>query len=492
MSNHKARLWRGCGKGETLGYTKLPQRPKCDTISKVCIEYCSGGTVLGRLFGTDGVRGVAGQELDALLAYDLGRAGATVLSEGTERPRILVGRDTRISGNMLEAALAAGLCSVGADVLLAGVMPTPAVAWLTRKYGCDAGVVISASHNPMEYNGIKFFDGNGFKLPDATEDRIEALLGCDSLPRATGAAIGTIEHLDRAEDDYLGFLKGLVDVKLRGLRIVLDCANGAASHIAPRLFSELGAQILSVYDYPNGININDNCGSTHMEHLQSIVRDTNADIGFAFDGDADRMLAVDSTGELIDGDRIMAICALDMKRRGVLAGNALAVTVMSNLGLHVAMQEAGIELAVTAVGDRYVLERMQEKGYSIGGEQSGHVIFLEENTTGDGLVSAVKLLSAVVRSGKPLKELKQAMSVFPQVLVNVHLMDNEAKARLTADAEVNEAITRIEAGYGSRGRVLVRPSGTEPLIRVMIEGEDEARVRADAEELAALIRARLG
>ncbi len=447
---------------------------------------------MGRLFGTDGVRGVAGQELDALLAYDLGRAGAFVLSEGTKRPKILVGRDTRISGNMLESALAAGLCSVGADVLLAGVMPTPAVAWLTRRYGCDAGVVISASHNPMEYNGIKFFDGNGFKLPDATEDRIESLLGCDSLPRATGADVGTIEMLDRAEDDYLAFLKSLVDVKLRGMRIVLDCANGAAFHIAPRLFSELGAQIISVYDYPNGININDNCGSTHMEHLQSIVRDTNADIGFAFDGDADRMLAVDGDGEIVDGDRIMAICALDMKEQGLLDRNTLVVTVMSNLGLRVAMQEAGIDVSITAVGDRYVLERMQQDGFAIGGEQSGHVIFLRENTTGDGLVSAVKLLSAIRRSGQPLRELKNAMSVFPQELVNVRLTDNEAKARLASDAIINEAITRIEMSYGSRGRVLVRPSGTEPLIRVMIEGEDEARVRADAEALAALIADRLG
>jgi len=449
---------------------------------------------LARLFGTDGVRGVAGVSLDAGLAYDLGRAGAYVLSIGHRRPRILVGRDTRISGPMLEAALSAGICSVGADVLSVGVMPTPAVAWLTRKYGCDAGVVISASHNPMEDNGIKFFDGNGFKLPDAVEDRIEELIRDKSheLPRASGADMGTIERVERAEDDYIAFLKSLVDFNIRGLHIAVDCANGAAYRIAPRLFMELGAQVLAVYDTPDGTNINDGCGSTHMEHLQSIVRDTGADIGLAFDGDADRMLAVDGIGEVIDGDRIMAICALDMKERGILAGNALVVTVMSNLGLRTAMEGQGISLSVTTVGDRYVLERMLEQGYCIGGEQSGHVIFLQDNTTGDGLVSAVKLLGAVIRSGQPLSERKKVMDVYPQVLVNVTLGSNEGKELIKEDTVISCEIQNIEQSYGGRGRVLVRPSGTEPLIRVMVEGADHQKVRSDAEKIANLIKERLG
>jgi phosphoglucosamine mutase len=449
---------------------------------------------LARLFGTDGVRGVAGVELDAVLAYDLGRAGAYVLSLGTKRPRILVGSDTRISGHMLEAALSAGICSVGADVLSVGIMPTPAVAWLTRKYGCDAGVVITASHNPMEYNGIKFFDGNGFKLPDAVEDRIEEIIRdkCSELPRAKGAEMGTIERIDRAEDDYIGFLKSLVDVSIKGMHVVLDCANGAAYHIAPRLFMELGAQVLAVYDTPDGTNINDGCGSTHMEHIQSIVRDTGADMGFAFDGDADRMLAVDGTGEVLDGDRIMSICALDLKERGLLRGNTLVVTVMSNLGLRVAMENAGVNIAVTAVGDRYVLERMLEEGYCIGGETSGHVIFLSDNTTGDGLISAVRLLSAVKRSGQPLSVRKKVMDVYPQVLVNVLLEDNEGKELIKTDEVINEEIRLIESGYEGRGRVLVRPSGTEPLIRVMVEGPDGACVRRDADKLAELIKERLG
>ena len=458
-------------------------------------SFVFGGTAVGEVVrhGRRARRGRARTWTQAL-AYDLGRAGAYVLSIGCKRPRILVGRDTRISGHMLEAALSAGICSVGADVLSVGVMPTPAVAWLTRKYGCDAGVVISASHNPMEYNGIKFFDGNGFKLPDAVEDRIEELIRDKSheLPRASGADMGTIERVERAEDDYIAFLKSLVDFSIRGLHVVVDCANGASYRIAPRLFMELGAQVLAVYDTPDGTNINDGCGSTHMEHIQSIVRDTGADIGFAFDGDADRMLAVDSTGEIIDGDRIMAICALDMKERGQLAGNALVVTVMSNLGLRSAMEGEGISLSVTTVGDRYVLERMLEQGYCIGGEQSGHVIFLQDNTTGDGLVSAVKLLGAVVRSGQPLSERKKVMEVYPQVLVNVNIGSNEGKELIKEDEVINGEIRIIEQSYEGRGRVLVRPSGTEPLIRVMVEGADHSKVRSDAEKLANLIKERLG
>ena len=449
---------------------------------------------MARLFGTDGVRGVAGEELDATLAYDLGRAGATVLSDTKRRPRILVGRDTRISGKMLEAGLSAGICSVGADVLQVGVMPTPAVAWLTRHYGCDAGVVISASHNPMEYNGIKFFDGRGFKLPDAVEDRIEELIRCKSceLPRATGADIGTISAVERAQDDYIEYLKTQIDIDVRGMSIALDCANGAAAEIAPRLFQELGARVLAVYDNPDGLNINDNCGSTHMDALAAMVKAGGYDIGIAFDGDADRMLAVDDTGEIIDGDRIMAICALDMKQRGLLDRNTLVVTVMSNLGLKVAMEAAGVDLSVTAVGDRYVLERMVEEGYAIGGEQSGHVIFLHGNTTGDGLISALKLLSAVRRSGQKLSVCKGVMDIYPQVLVNVTLSGNEAKTLLKEDVVINEEILRVERSYEGRGRVLVRPSGTEPLIRVMIEGQDQQRVHDDAVRIAALIKERLG
>ncbi|MDD3243660.1 MAG: phosphoglucosamine mutase [Eubacteriales bacterium] len=448
-----------------------------------------------RMFGTDGVRGVAGTELDARLAYELGRAGAYVLSKSARRPRILVGRDTRISGSMLEAALTAGICAVGGDVLQVGVLPTPAVAWLTQHYEADAGVVISASHNPMEYNGIKFFDGRGFKLPDAVEDEIEAIVRSQGkdLPRATGEAVGRVAELDDdAAGAYVAHLAQLCDADLRGKKIVLDCANGAASAVAPALFRQLGAQVITVADAPDGVNINAGCGSTHLELLKKTVPAQGAQMGFAFDGDADRMLAVDETGCEVDGDCIMAICAVDMKKRGLLPHNTLVVTVMSNLGLKLAMEREGVALAQTKVGDRYVLECMREHGYGIGGEQSGHVILLASNTTGDGLSSALNLISAVTRTGKRLSEAAKIMTRLPQVLVNLKLDSNEKKLLWQSDGEITHAIAALDEKYAGRGRVLVRASGTEPLIRVMIEGEDEEQIGRDARELAALMQSRLG
>ncbi|MDD4797809.1 MAG: phosphoglucosamine mutase [Eubacteriales bacterium] len=446
-----------------------------------------------RMFGTDGVRGVAGAQLDALLAYELGRAGAYILSKNARRPRILVGRDPRISGQMLEAALTAGICAVGGDVLLVDVLPTPAVAWLTRHYGADAGVVISASHNPMQDNGIKFFDERGFKLPDAVEDEIEAVIraGGAGLPQPTGAGIGSVQHMQDAAQAYVAHLAGLCQVDISGVKIVLDCANGAASRVAPALFEALGAHVVPINHQPDGVNINDHCGSTHLEALKQAVLEHHAHIGFAFDGDADRMLAVDEHGNEVDGDCIMAICAVDMKARGVLSKNTLVVTVMSNLGLKIAMEREGIQLVQTKVGDRYVLECMLENGYAIGGEQSGHVILLESNTTGDGLSSALALLCAIQRSGKTLSQAAGVMRRLPQVLVNLRLDSNDKKQLWQQDTAITAAIAALEEGYAGRGRILVRASGTEPLIRVMIEGEDQEKIHADARQLTDLISQRL-
>lgn len=446
-----------------------------------------------RMFGTDGVRGIAGTELDALLAYELGRAGAYILSKNSRRPQILVGRDTRISGSMLEAALTAGICSVGGDVLLVDVLPTPAVAWLTRHYGADAGVMISASHNPMEYNGIKFFDGRGFKLPDAVEDEIEAIIraGGLGLPQPTGADIGRIKRMDDAAQAYVEHLSGLCRMDLSDKKIVLDCANGAASQVAPALFRALGAQVVAINDRPDGLNINDGCGSTHLDALKTAVPAYQAHMGFAFDGDADRMLAVDENGQEVDGDCIMAICAVDMKKRGDLKKNTLVVTVMSNLGLKIAMEREGIELAQTKVGDRYVLECMLDNGYVIGGEQSGHVILLDSNTTGDGLSTALHLICAVERGGMSLAQAAKVMRRLPQVLVNLKLDSNEKKQLWQQDEAISRAIALLEESYAGQGRILVRASGTEPLLRVMIEGEDPEKIHADALQLVDLMGQRL-
>jgi len=449
---------------------------------------------VGRLFGTDGVRGVANSELTAELAYKLGQAGAYVLTAETKHtPKILVGMDTRISGHMLEAALVAGICSVGAEAICLGVMPTPAIAYLTRHYNADAGVVISASHNPFEFNGIKFFNGNGYKLPDAIEDRIDAIItkGAEKLPVPTGGRIGIRSTRDDALEQYVAFLKGTVDCELTGLKIALDCANGAAYKAAPALLSKLGANVFVINNNPDGTNINKKCGSTHMEGLQEFVKETKADLGFAFDGDADRVLAVDEDGNMVDGDKIMAIIGLELKNRNRLAKNAIVATVMSNLGLDMMAAGCGLNIIKTRVGDRYVLEEMLDKGYVFGGEQSGHVIFLEYNTTGDGLLTALQLLNAVKSTGKKLSELASIMQVLPQVLKNAKVR-NENKHTYMDDEVVARLCRELEEEFHGEGRVLIRPSGTEPLVRVMIEGKDRDYITKRAAELVGIIEERLG
>ena len=446
-----------------------------------------------RLFGTDGVRGVVGRELTCEMAFKLGRAGAYVLTKGTHKPKILVGRDTRISGEMLESALCAGICSVGAQALVVGIMPTPAVAYLTRLYKADAGVVISASHNPFQDNGIKFFDFEGFKLPDETEDKIEKIITEDfyKVPNATGRDVGTIKKIKKAEDDYINYIKSLNKVDLAGLKVAIDCSNGAASHIAPRLLAELGLEVISIYDQPNGHNINDDCGSTHIKALRGMVGQTGACMGLAFDGDADRMLAVDEKGEPVDGDMLMMIFAKHMKEQGTLKKDTLVSTVMSNLGLTIAAKSNGINLETTTVGDRYVLERMLLHGYNLGGEQSGHVIFLDDNTTGDGLLSALRLLESYKTSGVKMSELVSIMKPLPQVLINVRI-NNTKKSLLETTPEIVDAIKAVEDKYDGTGRILVRASGTEPLIRVMIEGPDQQEINDDADSVGALIGRMLG
>ena len=448
---------------------------------------------MARLFGTDGVRGVANTELTGDLAFKLGRAGAYVLTkEKKHAPRILVAMDTRISGDMLESALVAGICSVGAHAVVAGVIPTPAVAYLVRKYRLDAGVMISASHNPVEYNGIKFFNNQGYKLSDELEDEIEEILMSRSeiLPSPTGIGLGTREYAEEALDDYLAFLTKTTKEKFSGIKVALDCANGAAYKAAPLAMLDLGAQLCIIHNEPDGTNINDKCGSTHMDDLKTMVVENGADIGFAFDGDADRCLAVDENGNLIDGDKILAICGLDMKQRGELKKDTIVGTVMSNLGLTLMGKENGIDILQTAVGDRYVLERMLADGYNIGGEQSGHVIFLDYNSTGDGVLTAIQLLSVLKRSGKKASELASVMQVLPQVLVNARV-NNAKKNDYMEDAVIRKAIEDLEAEFSLDGRVLIRTSGTEPLVRVMIEGKDIEKMDKEARKLASLIEERL-
>ena len=445
---------------------------------------------MGKLFGTDGVRGVAGTELDCTLAYSVGKAGAIVLTRhknGDKAPTILIGKDTRISGDMLEAALIAGICSAGANVVRLGVVPTPAVAYLTRKYEADAGVVISASHNSMEYNGIKFFNYEGFKLPDEVEDEIEDLILNDKLKNPeylkTGAEIGRVTVCETGIFDYVAFAKSTVASPLTGLKVAVDCANGATYKTSVRTLSELGAELYVISDRPDGININANCGSTHMENLQKAVVEQKCDVGVAFDGDGDRMLAVDENGELVDGDKIMAICAKDMLSRGELSGKTVVATVMSNLGLTIAAKENGFSIKQTAVGDRYVLEQMKETGEVLGGEQSGHIIFLNYNTTGDGLVSALKLLEILKKSGKSMSELAGIMKVLPQVIVNATVPNDKKEAFHTHEG-IKSEIEKLEKVLSGEGRVLIRPSGTEPLVRVMLEGKDIEFLEREANRLA--------
>lgn len=442
------------------------------------------------LFGTDGVRGVANINLTPMLAYKLGLAGASVLSKsvkGPVKPTIVIGKDTRISGDMLEAALIAGICSVGVDVLRVGVMPTPAIAYITRKLNATAGVVISASHNPYEDNGIKFFASTGYKLPDEVEMEIERMItreGMSELPCPTGCEVGSVKDVKDAADMYVKFAKETVSTRLDGLKIVIDCANGAASYISPRIFSELGAEVIPMYSQPNGININKGCGSTHPEEVARKVVEVGADIGIAHDGDADRVIAVDEEGNIIDGDHIMVICSTHLKNKGKLPNDTVVVTVMSNLGLRLGLQKANINVLETQVGDRYVLEELLKTGATFGGEQSGHIIFLEHNTTGDGIVTGLQLAAVVKESGKTLSELAAQMERLPQVLVNVRVADKKAAME---HEEVKQAVARGEKLLGDKGRILVRPSGTEPKVRVMAEGPDEKQLQEIVDEIASII-----
>lgn len=445
---------------------------------------------MGRLFGTDGVRGVANSELTPELAFNLGKAGAAVLSRENERPVFVIGKDTRLSGDMLENALTAGILAVGGNVIKVGVAPTPAVAYLVKYYGADAGVVISASHNPYEYNGIKFFNGEGFKLDDAIEDAIEDIILRDINPNEhiTGDALGKcLEAEDDAIELYCKFLLSTIDQRLDGMKIVLDCANGASYRTAPRVYRELGAEVITIGCDPDGININDHIGSTHPELLQQKVVEEKADIGLAFDGDADRLIVVDEKGLIIDGDKTILICAKMLKDAGELAENKVTATVMSNIGFHKYAKEViGAEVEVTGVGDRYVLESMLKTGCIIGGEQSGHIIFLNHTTTGDGTLSSLQFMKAVLASGKKPSELSDEIEIFPQVLINARVA-NENKKVYAEDAEVKAEIEAIEKELEGTGRVLIRPSGTEPLVRVMLEGQDVERLHELAQDLADLI-----
>lgn len=456
---------------------------------------------MGRLFGTDGARGIANSELTCELAMQIGRAAAMVLTAHTnKRPKVLIGMDTRASSQMLEAAISAGLCSVGADVMLLGEIPTPAVAYLVKKYEYDAAVMISASHNPCEYNGIKIFQGTGYKLPDNLEEEIESIIldKTQVPPVKIGGDVGRITRSKTARTDYSNYLKSIAvndlkeyDIKnFNGLRIAVDCSNGASSVIAPNVFMSLCDDCFFLAAHPNGTNINEKCGSTHLEVLQDFVVRNKCDAGLAFDGDADRFLAVDENGEVVDGDKLIAIFAKYLKNKGKLKNNTAVVTVMSNMGFFKFCEENDINCEKTKVGDRYVLETMLEHDYIIGGEQSGHIIFREFATTGDGELSALKLLCIMKESGKKLSELASEMKVFPQVLINVRVSDF-GKARFPRDKEIKNAIESVEKELGDTGRVLVRVSGTEPLVRVMLEGKDEEKINVLAQEIAEVIRERL-
>lgn len=446
---------------------------------------------MGRMFGTDGVRGIANTELTAELAYKLGRAGAYILTNEARKPKIVVGMDTRISGDMLESALVAGICSAGAEAVCVGIVPTPAVAYLVREYKADAGVVISASHNPVEYNGIKFFNEKGYKLPDEVEDEIEALVrcNCEGVPSPTGSKLGRKVAVEFGAKDYMDFLMSTIDVSLEGLKVAVDCAQGASYAAAPKLLTDLGAEVLAIYNDPDGKNINKDCGSTHPEHLQKFVVENGCDIGLAFDGDADRLIAVDEHGRIIHGDFIMTICSSYLKEINKLKKDTLVVTVMSNLGLDIALKERNISTVKTKVGDRYVLEEMIKGGYSIGGEQSGHIIFLDYNTTGDGLLTALQLLRVMVSKKQTLSSLASIMTELPQVLCNADV-NNEKKNAYITDETIQSEIKKVEEKLNGVGRVLIRPSGTEPLVRVMLEGKDKDELEILAKNLAYLIEER--
>lgn len=446
---------------------------------------------MGRMFGTDGVRGIANADLSCELAMKIGAAGAYVLTS-VHNPRILVGQDTRKSGDMLACALSAGICSIGGDVINVGVLPTPAMAYLARKYSADAAVMISASHNSMEYNGIKWFDGEGYKLSDELEDRIEAIVKGEEAPkRPIGSRVGSCLSAPRAVEEYKEFLKSTANESFEGMTVVLDCANGSASGIARDVFTELGAKVISWADEPDGCNINDLCGSTHPESLQKLMTERMADAGFAFDGDADRVIAADEMGSIVDGDRIMGICAKNLKESGKLKDDTLVVTVMSNLGLKLRMKELGIKIEETAVGDRYILERMRQKGFCFGGEQSGHIIFYDMNTTGDGMLSAIQVMNILASTKKRFSQLANEVPILPQVMLNVVVKSEDKQAALS-DVDLMENIQRVEKELDGSGRVLVRASGTEPLIRIMLEGKCEEEIAAHAYKLARVLESKYG
>lgn len=449
---------------------------------------------MGRLFGTDGVRGIANKDLTNELAMQIGAAAAEVLLKESKsaKPTVLIGKDTRASGDMLEAALTAGLCSVGCNVLSVGVIPTPAVAYLVGLYECEAGIMISASHNPCEYNGIKIFQKSGYKLDDALEDEIESIIldNTEKIEYKIGGEVGNATKCKSALKDYIEHVVATTDVKFDGLKIALDCANGSASACAKEIFTSLGAKCFMLSDTPDGVNINDKCGSTHPEELMKFVKDAGLDLGLAFDGDADRMLAVDENGELVDGDKVIAICSSKMKQEGTLKKDTAVVTDMSNMGFFKFCEEHDIKCEKTAVGDRYVLEKMLKEGYNIGGEQSGHVIFLDYATTGDGELSGVQLLEAVVKSGKKLSELASVMQVYPQVLINVKV-SAEGKKKYNNDEYIIAATQKAEMELMGDGRVLVRVSGTEPLVRVMLEGKDINHIQKLGEQIAEVVKERL-
>ncbi len=447
-----------------------------------------------KLFGTDGVRGIANKHpMTTEMAMQLGRAAAYVFKHDNRRSRIVIGKDTRLSGYMIENALAAGICSMGVDVLLVGPMPTPGIAFITASMRADAGVVISASHNPYQDNGIKFFARDGYKLPDEVELQIEDLIFSDRIDslRPTAEEVGKAFRVDDAIGRYIVFLKHTFprQLDLTGLKIVLDCAHGAAYKVAPAVLEELGAKVFAYGVSPNGTNINDGCGSTCPEVISEAVLKHGADLGIALDGDADRCIFVDEHGNEVDGDHIMAICGIDMLKRNALPDNTVVATVMSNMGLDIALRKAGGKVVKTDVGDRYVVEEMRRGGYHFGGEQSGHMIFLEHNTTGDGMISALQVLAILQKSGKPLSELASVMTALPQVLVNVRVRERRSLEELP---EVQELVTDVESRLGDTGRVLIRYSGTEPLMRIMLEGQDQSEITRMANEIAELVKLKIG
>lgn len=447
---------------------------------------------MGKYFGTDGVRGVANTELTPELAFKLGRFGGYILTKSSKgKPKVLIGRDTRISGEMLEGALAAGLLSVGAEVMRLGVISTPGVAYLTRVMSAEAGVMISASHNPVEDNGIKFFGSDGFKLSDDQEFEIEALLDAeeDTLPRPTGGDLGSVTDYFEGGQKYIQYLKQTVDEEFAGIHVALDCAHGATSTLATHVFADLDADISTMGASPNGLNINDHVGSTHPEKLAELVVSKKADIGLAFDGDGDRLIAVDEKGTIVDGDQIMYIIAKHLHSEGRLKKNTVVSTVMSNMGFYKALEAHSMESKQTAVGDRYVVEEMKKNDYNLGGEQSGHIIFLDYNTTGDGLLTGLQLVNIMKITGKKLSELAEEMTIFPQKLVNIRVTDKHA---VTDNAKVAQKIAEVENEMNGNGRVLVRPSGTEPLVRVMVEAASVEDCESYVERIAEVVRAEMG